>query len=325
MTFTHGGIVGLGLLGGSLALDLRRHFPRLTLTGIARRRETLEQAAELRCDGRPVFDALTTELADARAADLVILCTPVQTAIAQVGILAPLLAPGTVVTDVGSTKRMMMNAATALPPGVTFIGGHPMAGSDRPGLAHARAGLFCGATWALCVPPGGEKAADRLTEVIATLGARPLRIDPALHDELVALTSHLPHIVAAALATQVLGGVRGEAARPFIAGGFRDTTRIAAADTTMWRDICLTNRDRIAAELTALLAALEQWRDALRAGDAPHLDALLATANRDFSQEVKAGQEARVRLIITVPDGATPNTLALKEGESRVYTFDIPK
>jgi len=280
MTFTHCSIVGLGLLGGSLAIDLRHHFPRMTLTGIARRRKTLEDAAVLRRDGAAVFTHLSQELSAIRGADLIIFCTPVQTVIQQLAEIAPFVSPGAMVTDVGSTKRMVMNAAaTVLPAGVCFVGGHPMAGSERAGLSHARAGLFRDAAWALCAPAGAEEAADRVSAVVEAIGAHPLRIDAELHDQLVALSSHLPHVVACALAMQVLGSPRAEAARAFIAGGFRDTTRIAAANTAMWRDICLTNRDNIVRELNEMIAALEGWRDALRNGDAPHLEVLLARAH----------------------------------------------
>jgi len=280
MTFTHCGIVGLGLLGGSLVIDLRHEFPQMRLTGIARRRQTLEDAAGLRVDDMPVFTHLSRELGAIKGADLVVLCTPVQTVIQQLAGIATFVSPGTVVTDVGSTKRMVMNAAaTALPPGVFFVGGHPMAGSDRAGLSHARAGLYRNATWALCAPEGAQEAADRVAALVEEIGARPLRIDADLHDRLVALTSHLPHVTACALAALVLGDSQTELIRAFIAGGFRDTTRVAAANTAMWRDICLTNRDNIARELTEMIAALEQWRDAIRAGDVPHLEALLSRAH----------------------------------------------
>ncbi|MHB9022834.1 MAG: prephenate dehydrogenase [Armatimonadota bacterium] len=280
MGFRHCSILGLGLLGGSLAYDLRRAFPEMALTGIARRQATLDEAAALLCDGVPVFTQLTRETAAVREADLVVLCTPVQTIIAQFTEIAPALCPGTLVTDVGSTKRTIMNAAaTALPDDVTFIGGHPMAGSHLTGLAHARAGLYQGATWALCAPPEAEDAAFDLAELVESIGARPLPIEAELHDELVAFTSHLPHVLAAALTNVVLGHARGDAMLPFIAGGYRDMTRIAAADPGMWRDICLTNYDRLLAALQTLHDELSQWQEALRAGDVPHLQALLTTAH----------------------------------------------
>lgn len=280
MGFQHCAVIGLGLLGGSLAMDLRRHFPEMTLTGIARREATLAEAASLTCGDQPVFTHLSCDLASVRTADLLVLCTPVHTIMQQLAQLAPLLSPGAVVTDVGSTKRAVMNAAvTVLPPAVTFVGGHPMAGSDRAGLAHARAGLYVGATWALCIPAGAEDAASRLAELLGGIGACPLPIDADVQDELVSLTSHLPHVIAAALTNHVLGSAQGDAVLPFIAGGFRDSTRVAAANPAMWRDILLTNRDYVVTALNGLLAEIEHWRDAIRGGDAPHLEALLTMAH----------------------------------------------
>lgn len=266
------------MLGGSLALDLRKRFPAMTITGIARRADTLQEASALRMDGMPIFTHLSCDPAAVQGADLVVLCTPVQTIVTQVLELAPYLSPGTLVTDVGSTKRVIMNAATALPAGVHFIGGHPMAGSDRKGLSHARLNLYKGATWAICVPPGEECAAERLIELVEHLGAVPLPIDAGFHDELVALSSHLPHVVAAALANVVLGHPRADALQSFIAAGFKDTTRIAASSPAMWRDICLANRDYILAALDDLLRELGAWRAALSARDAAHLEALFTTA-----------------------------------------------
>ncbi len=278
MAFRHCTIIGLGLLGGSLALDLRRHYPEMTIAGVARRQETLDEATALRCDAQVVFDVLSTSLEPARESDLVILCTPVQTILAQLVALAPLLAAGAIVTDVGSTKRAVMNAATVLPAGVYFVGGHPMAGSERKGLAAAQLNLYQGASWALCVPSDAEDAAARLSELIRVLGGVPLYLDADTHDALVALSSHLPHVVAGALTNVVFGSADAEAVLPFIAGGFRDSTRIAAASPVMWRDICLTNRDQILPALDAMLEELAHWRAAILAGDAPLLEALLTTA-----------------------------------------------
>lgn len=287
-------IIGLGLLGGSLAFDLRRAYPAMRVTGIARRQATLDEASALSVDGTGIFDRLTTDLSAVHDADLVVLCTPVQTIMTQLAEIAPHLRPGCVVTDVGSTKRTVMNAAAiALPGTVSFIGGHPMAGSDRAGLEHARPGLYVGATWALCVPPGAETDAARLATLITTLGARPLPLAADRHDALVALSSHLPHVTAAALVNVTLGGEDAEMLRLFIAGGFRDTTRVAAGHPGMWRDICLTNRDQLTHALDALLSELAQWRDAIDAGDGPHLEALLTTAahHRDALNSVKGTVE----------------------------------
>lgn len=274
-------IIGLGLLGGSLAIDLRRHYPGLRVTGIARRKVVRTQAAQLVEQGVQVFSSLSADLAAAAEADLIVLCTPIQTIIEHLAQLSTLVAPGTIITDVGSTKRAIMNAAsTALPTGIHFIGGHPMAGSDRSGISHARAGLYTGATWALCIPDGESEAGAMLMEIITSIGARPLMINAVIHDSLVGLTSHLPHIVAGALVNQVLGSSHGDAVLPFLAGGFRDTTRIAASNPAMWRDIMLTNRDNILSALDMLLDELQVWRAAVHAGDEPYLEALLTTAQQ---------------------------------------------
>jgi prephenate dehydrogenase len=279
MEFRHCTIIGLGLLGGSLALDLRRQYPALAITGIARRQATLDQAAALRCGDAPVFTQVSQHLADAREADLVVLCTPVQVLVRQLAELVPHLIEGAVITDVGSTKRQVMNAAaTVMPPPLRFIGGHPMAGSDRMGLQHARHDLYRGATWALCVPPGAEAESEKLAALITALGACPLIIDADTHDAIVALTSHLPHVIAGALTNVALGSAYDDMVLPFIAGGFRDSTRIAAAGVDMWRDIFLTNRDNLVKALDAMKAEVEQWQAAIRAGDAPHVEALLTMA-----------------------------------------------
>ncbi len=279
MAFRQCGIVGLGLLGGSLAFDLRAAFPELEIVGVARRKDTLLAAAELRVGDALVFTELSRELSALGNADLIFICTPVQTIIQQLALLAHVAAPGTVITDVGSTKRMIMNAAVAaLPANIRFIGGHPMAGREQGGLGAAVPNLYRHATWALCVPAGAEVAAEQLAEVITAIGAQPRQIDACTHDEIVALTSHLPHVTAAALVNVVLGGNLGEETRQFIAGGFRDTTRVATGVPEMWRDIILTNRDQILPAIDALINELGNWRDAVRNGDAPYLEALLATA-----------------------------------------------
>lgn len=279
MNFQHCTIVGLGLLGGSLAYDLRRVYPGMIITGIARRDSTLQFAATLQWNNQKLFDHLDSKLSAVKSADLVILCTPVQTIIKQLTDIAPLLSPGVIISDVGSTKRAIMNTASMIFTGSTsFIGGHPMAGSDQVGIENSHPFLYQQACWALCVPDGKEQEASRFAELISDIGALPISIAAEEHDEIVALTSHLPHVLAASLTNQVLGNSLGDLVLPFIAGGFRDTTRIAAAHPEMWRDILLTNRDRITAALNHHLADITCWRDAIRDGDSPHVEALLSQA-----------------------------------------------
>ncbi len=273
-------IVGLGLLGGSLAVDLRMLSPDIQIVGIARRQETLEEAKLLAVDGVAVFNILSRQIKDCADSELIILCTPVQTIIDQLAELAVIISPGSIITDVGSTKRAIMNSAsTVIPDGVFFVGGHPMAGSDKAGLLHAHTGLYKGATWALCENEKSGKAAEKLSSLIAELGASPIIIDPESHDDIVSLTSHLPHLVASALVNAVFNSNYEEMALPFMAGGFRDTTRIAAGNPALWRDILMTNRDRVLASLASLITELSTWRDALQSGDEPYLEALLSSAS----------------------------------------------
>ncbi len=274
-------IVGLGLLGGSIAIDLRSLSPCIEIIGIARRNETIIEADQLFVDEKKIFNQLSSDIAATSCCDLVILCTPVQTIIDQLAQLSLILNPETIVTDVGSTKRAIMNSAvTAMPDDIYFVGGHPMAGSDKAGLSHARAGLYKGATWALCEnEKSGGDSAEKLYSLITLLGASPIIIDAESHDDIVSLTSHLPHLVASSLVNAVFSSNYDEMALPFMAGGFRDTTRIAAGNPALWRDILMTNRDRVLSSLSLLINELSAWREALQSGDEPYLQALLSSAS----------------------------------------------
>lgn len=273
-------IVGLGLLGGSLAIDLRLLSPDIEIVGIARRQETLVEAELLNIDGIKIFNKLSNNIVDCSGCDLVVLCTPVQTIIDQLAQLSSFIEPETIITDVGSTKRAIMNSASAIiPQGVYFVGGHPMAGSDKAGLSHAHAGLYKCATWALCENEKSGESVEKLFGLIASLGASPIIIDADSHDDVVSLTSHLPHLVASALVNTVFSSNYEELALPFMAGGFRDTTRVAAGSSALWRDILMTNRDRVLTSLTKLISELSIWREALQSGDEPYLEALLSTAS----------------------------------------------
>jgi prephenate dehydrogenase len=273
-------IVGLGLLGGSLAIDLRLLSPDIEIIGIARRQETLVEAELLNIDGIKIFNKLSNNIVDCLGSDLIVLCTPVQTIIDQLAQLSSFIESETIITDVGSTKRAIMNSASAvIPEGVYFVGGHPMAGSDKAGLSHAHAGLYKGATWALCENEKSGESVEKLLGLIASLGASPIIIDADSHDDVVSLTSHLPHLVASALVNTVFSSNYEELALPFMAGGFRDTTRVAAGNSALWRDILMTNRDRVLTSLTKLISELSIWREALQSGDEPYLEALLSTAS----------------------------------------------
>jgi prephenate dehydrogenase len=273
-------LVGVGLLGGSIGLALRERRLARRVVALARRPETVRRALALGAadEGSSAFED------GVRTADLVVLCTPVLTIPPLVQRLAPHLKPGAVVTDVGSTKAVLARELPRLlSPANRYVGGHPMAGSEKTGVEAARADLLVDACYLLTPDPETPDAVvERLERWVRGLGARPVRLDPEAHDRAVAGISHLPHVVAAALAAAVGGdGVDGgsepETLRQLIAGGFRSTTRIAASSPEMWRDICLTNRE-------AVLAALRQFETELalfaRALDGADGDALLAAFDR---------------------------------------------
>ncbi len=264
-------ILGPGLIGGSIALALRRvNGSHVTLW--ARRAEAVREAAEAGC-----ADAATGDLAEAvRGADLVVLCVPVG-AMAQIAAeIAPVLAPSCIVTDVGSVKGPVIADLRPILEGrARFVGSHPMAGSEHTGLAAARVNLFDGAT--CIVTPEPDTDAGALADVAAfwqRLGCRVVELPAAEHDECVALVSHLPHLVAAALVNTV--ATRNGHAFRVVGPGFRDTTRVAAGPPEMWREILRENAAAVVPAIDALIAKLAEFRQTLApAGDGPETEKTL--------------------------------------------------
>ena len=266
-------VVGVGLLGGSVARAARARGLARHIVGIGRDRERLAPALK---DG--TLDAVTTDVAEGvRGADLIVLAATVlanESLLAQVWQAA---SPGAVVTDVGSTKRGIVAAAERLGVNrrVRFVGSHPMAGSERSGYAIAREDLFDGAT--VIVTPTETSDPDAVKTVVGlweATGARVVTMDPDTHDRAVAAISHLPHVVAWALVDAV---ARFEpAALDVAARGFKDTTRIAASDPLVWKEILLANRDAVVASLRAFRAALDDLEQSIAAGDSAALEATLA-------------------------------------------------
>ncbi len=256
-------IMGLGLMGGSLALALRRHAARPRLIGVVRTHRDVEEAQHMR-----VVDHVTTNWkAAVREADIVILATPVRTLLRHISMIGPYLKEHTLVLDVGSTKTQICAAMAALPPHVQPIGGHPMCGKEVSGLAHAEAELYEGATFILCpLERTAPWALDLALNLVHQIGAQPLILSPEHHDRLVATVSHLPYLLAAALV-----GTAHRVAQDdprvwkIAAGGFRDTSRVASSNLDMMLDILMTNRDAVLdmvdhylAEFTELRTLLEQ-------------------------------------------------------------------
>jgi prephenate dehydrogenase len=274
-------VVGVGLLGGSVAKAARQGGLARRIVGIGRDAGRLQPALD---DG--TLDLAVTDLdAGVRDADFILLAAPVLTIeglLERVWRAAP--AGGAVVTDVGSTKRNIVRAAERLAATrpLAFVGSHPMAGSEQAGYRVARPDLFRGATVIVTPTETTELAAlKKTTEFWEALGARVSSLDPETHDRTVAAISHLPHLIACAL---VDGAARAEpAALEFAARGFRDTTRIAAGDPDMWAEIFLANRDALTATVDAFREALGELQQVIDGDRADALRAVLARikATRD--------------------------------------------
>lgn len=216
-----------------------------------------------------------------RGADLVVLCTPVARMEGLAREIAPLLEPGASVTDVGSVKEAVVSGAEAAigAVGGFFVGSHPMAGSERTGVKAAREDLFCGAVTVVTPTEATDvEAVGRIRKTWEGVGARVLTMTPAHHDDLVSRSSHLPHLVAAALAGYVLSPKHPAEQAWLCATGFRDTTRVASGSPEMWRDIALGNRTAVLAALDGMGGALAELRRLLEAADGQGLESFLRTA-----------------------------------------------
>jgi prephenate dehydrogenase len=256
------GIVGLGLIGGSLALAARRAWPAMRIVGVDRG-PALDAARWL-----VAFDGLADRPDVLGGADLVVLAAPVRQNALVLRQIASALDAAALVTDVGSTKRAIAGAAGELGGRLSFIGGHPLAGAARGGLALARGDLFEGRRWVLTPGSGGARHDHlaRLQAFVRGLGAVPQVMSAEQHDQLLAFLSHLPQLTASALIATV-GRAVGD--RIDLAGpGLADTTRLASSPSPIWEDICATNADAIGPALDALIATLQSLRDRLDDPDA---------------------------------------------------------
>jgi prephenate dehydrogenase len=266
-------ILGVGLLGGSVARAARAQGLAREIVGVGRDRHRLAPAVE---DG--VLDRAVTDVAEGvRGADLVVLAA---TVLANESLLAQVwrhAEDGALITDVGSTKRGIVHAAERLAATrpLAFVGSHPMAGSEKSGYAIARADLFHGALVVVTPTEATDpRAVKAVTEFWEAIGARVATLDPESHDRAVAAISHVPHVVAWALMDAV---ARFEpTALEVAARGFKDTTRIAASDPAMWRDILVANADAVLATLGGFRRALDELEGLVAARDAAGLEAALA-------------------------------------------------
>jgi prephenate dehydrogenase len=255
------GIVGLGLIGGSIALAAREIWPSALVIGVDNK-DVLEDAMRLHA-----IDVAADDLIVLAEADVVILAAPARQNIALLGELDENVRQPAIVTDTGSTKRAVVEAARGLPPRFTFVGGHPLGGAAKGGLAHARPDLFKGRPWLLTpTGDGSSQAVETLSAFVRALGAEPQIVDPSAHDRLLAFLSHLPQLTASAL-MQVVGDAVGEKGLALAGRGLADTTRLASSPADIWRDVAATNADELGSALDALIAVLEELRGDLPDGD----------------------------------------------------------
>ncbi len=286
-------VFGVGLIGGSFALALKRAGAVAEVIGVGRRRETLQRAQAL-----GIIDGIGTA-ASVAAADLVLLAAPVAQTEALLRDIAPHLQPGTVVTDAGSTKSDVVQAArAALGDKVRqFVPGHPIAGREQNGPEAALPELYQGKKVVLtALPENADACVAKVASAWEQCGAIIHRLSAEEHDAVFAAVSHLPHLLAYALVDDI--AARGNAARLFqyAASGFRDFTRIAGSSPEMWRDISLANRPALLAELDAYTAQLTQLRALLAASDGAGLEKIYGraqAARQAWIAAIEAAEQAR--------------------------------
>jgi cyclohexadieny/prephenate dehydrogenase len=287
--FAHIALIGLGLLGSSLAQAIRAHLPGVRLTGYDVSPEVRARAAELG------LAEIRHDPADAVVgADLVILCVPVGAMAAAARALSPGLSLDAIVSDVGSSKQSVAEALAEALPGHTVIPAHPVSGTERSGPDAGFASLFHN-RWCILTPPADADPAqvERLAAFWRALGANVEIMDAAHHDLVLAITSHLPHLIAYTIvgtASDLEQVTRGEVIK-YSAGGFRDFTRIAASDPVMWRDVFLSNKDAVLEMLQRFTEDLTALQRAIRWGDGEALFELFSKTRAIRRSIIAEGQD----------------------------------
>ena len=290
LPFARVAIIGLGLIGSSVARTVRERMPTVRLTGSDADPEVRERVRQLKLLD-DVADGAGAAVVDA---DLVILCVPVG-AIAQVAAeLAPELPPDAVVSDVGSVKAQVLADLTAALPGVAIVPAHPVAGTENSGPDAGFAGLFRN-RWCILTPPedGSALAIERVRSFWTMMGSNVEVMDARHHDLVLAVTSHVPHLIAYTIVGTAsdLEDVTQSEVIKYSAGGFRDFTRIAASDPTMWRDVFLSNKDAVLEVLQRFSEDLSALQRAIRWGDGETLHALFSRSRAVRRAIVDAGQD----------------------------------
>lgn len=270
-------VIGVGLIGGSFALALKKAGACGTVVGAGRSADNLRLAQE-----RGAIDAIAGSATEAaRDADLVLVAVPVLQMFRVFAAIAPVIRPGAVITDAGSTKQdVVATARRALGERLArFVPAHPIAGAEQSGAAAAQAGLF--EDKRVVLAPLAETAADALERAEAAwraCGARLFRMTPEEHDTVFAAVSHLPHLLAYALVHDIAGRPNSAELFGYAAGGFRDFTRIASSHPEMWRDICIANKDALLVEIDRYAMQLAALRPLIARGDAQALEQLFSDA-----------------------------------------------
>ena len=312
-------VLGVGLIGGSIGLAARRR--QLEVVGFGRTPATLERAVAL-----GAIDRAAGSIAEAcEGAEIVFCAGPVAALPDQAREALAACGEDTVVTDVGSTKGELV---AALGGDERFIGGHPLAGAETAGVDNARADLFVGARWYLTPTDRSSGLLyDRLQRTVADLGARPQAIDPGAHDRLMATISHLPHVVANALAAEAAAELSRDSERmPEVGPSFRDTTRVAGSNPAIWADIFASNRAAVADSVEAVARRLGAAAELIRSGDRDAVAAWHAAAGEDrrrlLESDLEAGPLRELRIGVTNRPG-TIAALALALGEAGVNIEDM--
>jgi cyclohexadieny/prephenate dehydrogenase len=284
-------LIGIGLIGSSIALAARRQGLAEVISISTRKSETLEEARALN-----LGDIYTLDAADAvRGADLVILCAPVGAYEAIAKAIGPALEPGAILSDVGSVKAHVVKVVGPhVPAGVSFIPGHPIAGTEHSGPSAGFAELFAG-RWCILTPQPDVPQAqtEKLAAFWEGMGSDVEIMEAGHHDMVLAITSHIPHLIAYNIVGTAddLETVTKSEVIKFSAGGFRDFTRIAASDPVMWRDVFLTNREAVLEMLGRFLEDLSVLQRAVDSGDGPALESIFTRTRAIRRSIISAGQE----------------------------------
>jgi prephenate dehydrogenase len=312
-------VIGVGLIGGSIGLAARERAGA-RVRGYDPGAGVLEEALE-----RGALDEACGSVAEAvEGADTAFVAAPVGALGEAIDAVLAAAGPECVVTDVGSTKRAVVEGHTD----PRFVGGHPLAGAETSGVSHARADLFDGATWYLTPTPATSGMLyERLHRTLAGLGAQPVAIDPATHDRLMASVSHLPHVLANVLVSQAARALsEDEEQLPAAGPSFRDATRVAGANDAIWTDIYLANRDAVVERIDDTVRRLEDVRAALEAGDADAVAAWNAQAREDrrelLEAELAGGPVFELRVSVPNQPGVIAR-MALELGRAGINITDM--